>query len=134
MSLTPHGPGFSFVDSVEIVLPHRKLITKKWLNPDLSFFKDHFPGEPLMPGVLLMEATAQAAGALWGSRSSANEPQRYKLAQVLDFRFTQSVFPNQTLMIEVELEKELGSLAQFNAKISVENKEVARGKLVLSSI
>lgn len=134
MSLTPHGPGFSFIDSIEITVPNHKLRAKKWLDPKLNFFKDHFPGEPLMPGVLLIEAAAQAAGALWGSRSSANELQRYKLAQVLDFRLIQSVLPNQTLFIEIELEKELGTLAQFSAKISVENKEVAKGKIVLSSL
>jgi len=133
MQLTPHGPGFSFIDSIEWEIPNRKLRAKKWLNPDLPFFTDHFPEEPLMPGVLILEAAAQAAGVLWGNKQNSSNPLRYKLAQVLNFRLTQAVFPNQTLIIKIELEKEFGALAQFNAQITVENKEVAKGKLVLSS-
>ena len=133
MSLTPHGPGFSFVDSIEIISENHKLIAQKWLDPNLAFFKDHFPEKPLMPGVLLIEAAAQAAGALWGNKQSASKPPHYKLAQVLEFRLTQAVFPSQNLVIKIELEKEFGALAQFSAQIFVENKEVARGKLVLSS-
>lgn len=133
MSLTPHGPGFSFIDSVEIISPHQKLRAIKWLSPELPFFADHFPEKPLMPGVLLIEAAAQAAGALWGSRQNTNQPLTYKLAQILEFRLARPVFPNQTLEIEIELKKEFGTLAQFIAQISVENHLVAKGKLVLSS-
>ena len=130
MSLTPHGPNFSFVDSITILIPNQKLQAQKWLSSELIFFQDHFPGEPLMPGVLLVEAAAQAAGVLWGHPLKSR--QHFKLAQVLEFRFLQSVFPNQTLFIEVELEKELGFLAQFKASLLVEDNLVARGKVVLS--
>lgn len=133
MNLTPHGPGFSFIDSIELIEVNQKLRAKKWLNPKLSFFKDHFPEKPLMPGVLLIESAAQAAGALWGSLQKNNQPVAYKLAQVIDFRLIQPVFPNQILEIEIELEKEFGNLAQFKAQIFVENKEIARGKLTLSA-
>ena len=71
MSLTPHGPGFSFLDSFEILEPGKRGRGRKWLNPKLAFFADHFPGNPLMPGVLLVECAAQAAGA---AHSTSNTP------------------------------------------------------------
>ncbi|MEZ5404903.1 MAG: hypothetical protein R3F23_01650 [Verrucomicrobiia bacterium] len=64
-SLTPHGPGFSFVDSFVWDDSQKQLTAKKWLDPKLSFFADHFPEKPLMPGVLLVECAAQTAGVLW---------------------------------------------------------------------
>src|ERR1039457_2659280 len=65
MSLTPHGPGFSFIDSFEIIESQKRGRGRKWLDPAAPFFADHFPGNPLMPGVLLIECAAQAAGVLW---------------------------------------------------------------------
>jgi 3-hydroxyacyl-[acyl-carrier-protein] dehydratase len=132
-SLTPHGPGFSFVDSITLDDSKNRLVAKKWLDPQLLFFADHFPGKPLMPGVLLIECAAQACGALWGSQQQQKQPQPYALAQVLQFRFIKPVFPSETLFIEVELEKDFGPLAQFLAVIKVEGNLVAEGKIVLSS-
>ena len=64
MPLTPHGPGFSFLETFEVIVAGREGRGSKWLDPQLPFFADHFPGQPLMPGVLLIEAMAQTAGAL----------------------------------------------------------------------
>jgi 3-hydroxyacyl-[acyl-carrier-protein] dehydratase len=126
MSLTPHGPGFSFLDSFEILEPPKFGRGRKWLNPSAPFFADHFPGNPLMPGVLLVECAAQAAGVLW------QQPGAAYLAAVRDFRFRQPVVPGQTLEIEVTLEKEMGSIAQFDAVLRVDTTVVAQGKLTLS--
>jgi len=125
MSLTPHGPGFSFLDKIEITPSGRSARGTKWLDPASPYFADHFPGQPLMPGVLLMECAAQAAGALWGQHSAY-------LAAVQQFRFTQPVLPGQTLESEVILERDFGTLAQFDAILRVGTVIVAQGKLTLS--
>ena len=132
-SLTPHGPGFSFLDSFEIAEAGKKGLGKKWLDPALPFFADHFPGEPLMPGVLLVECGAQTAGALWGSmgESEPGRPRRFVLAQIVQFKIGRSALPGQTLESEAVLEKSLGSLAQFAIRIMVNELEVAQGRLVL---
>ncbi|MBX7157033.1 MAG: hypothetical protein K1X66_01410 [Verrucomicrobiae bacterium] len=132
-SLTPHGPGFSFVDSFVLDDSQKQLTAKKWLDPKLSFFADHFPEKPLMPGVLLVECAAQAAGILWSAQQKLNQPAPYALAQVLPFRFIQPVFPNQILLIEVKLEKDFGALAQFQITLKVETQVVAEGRLILSA-
>ena len=126
MSLTPHGPGFSFLDSFEILEPGKRGRGRKWLNPASQYFADHFPGKPLMPGVLLVECAAQAAGVLW------QPPGEAFLAGVSRFRFRKPVLPDQTLEVEVTLEKELGAFAQFDAVLRVGEMVVAQGKVTLS--
>jgi 3-hydroxyacyl-[acyl-carrier-protein] dehydratase len=132
MSLTPHGPGFSFLDSFEVTITSREGRGRKWLDPKLPFFRDHFPAQPLMPGVLLIECAAQAAGALWASILSADAPAHFTLAQVAQFRLQQPVQPGDTVETHVILDKLFGQLAQFDVTLFVKDAEVARGRIVLS--
>jgi 3-hydroxyacyl-[acyl-carrier-protein] dehydratase len=158
MSLTPHGPGFSFLDSFEVLEAGKRGRGRKWLDPAAPFFADHFPGNPIMPGVLLVECAAQAAGVLWGRdrevapttttaqaggtlpTATTTTPARrsdlpvatFFLAAVQHFRFRKPVLPGQTLEIEVSLEKELGAFAQFDAVLRVGETPVATGKITLS--
>lgn len=130
-ALTPHGPGFRFIDTTELMEPGRRLRASKWLDPKMSFFADHFPGEALMPGVLLIESAAQAAGALWVS-IHGGEQRRYALAQVVQFKMQKPVLPDQTLTIEAALEKDFGTLAQFETKLFVGDEVVALGRIILA--
>jgi 3-hydroxyacyl-[acyl-carrier-protein] dehydratase len=132
MSLTPHGPGFSFLDAFEVTSAGREGLGRKWLDPKLAFFADHFPGRPLMPGVLLIECAAQSAGALWASMLAADAPTHFTLAQVAQFKLQQPVRPGDTVETHVVLDKVFGQLAQFDVTLRVEAVEVARGRLVLS--
>lgn len=132
MSLTPHGPGFRFIESVEAVegTPPGLRAT---LHLDLAapYFADHFPGRPLMPGVFLIEMAAQAAGALWGRLVA---PGQFALAQVQDFRLRRQAVPGETLVCEVRLERDFGSLALFAARIQIRGDDatVAAGKVTLA--
>ena len=132
MSLTPHGPGFSFLDSFTVTVAGKEGRGTKWLDPALPFFADHFPGEPLMPGVLLIECAAQAAGGLWASILAEGSPVRFSLAQVVQFKMQHPVKPGDIVETEVLLDNVLGSLAQFSTTLHVGSIEVARGRLVLS--
>jgi 3-hydroxyacyl-[acyl-carrier-protein] dehydratase len=132
MSLTPHGPSFSFLDAFEVTVAGREGRGRKWLDPHLPFFADHFPGRPLMPGVLLIECAAQTAGALWASTLTANAPAHFILAQVMQFKIQHPVMPGETIETEVTLENKFGLLAQFGVTLRVNEIEVARGRLVLS--
>ena len=113
-------------------MPDRAGYGRKWLDPAMPFFTDHFPGRPLMPGVLLIECAAQASGALWASTLAAAAPPHFILAQVLQFKIQKPVLPDEMLEIDVALEHLFGPLAQFTVTLSVNQTEVARGRLVLS--
>jgi 3-hydroxyacyl-[acyl-carrier-protein] dehydratase len=130
--LTPHGPGFRFVDSIQVIEPGKKIIATLWLNPELPFFKDHFPGNPLMPGVLLIEAGAQSAGCAWGSAPHLSHPEHYFLARVLQFSIRAPALPHQTLTIQATLERDFGNLGQFQIIIHESHNEIAQGVIILS--
>jgi 3-hydroxyacyl-[acyl-carrier-protein] dehydratase len=130
--LTPHGPSFSFVDTCEVFESEMKAVGSKWLDPKSAFFESHFPGRPLMPGVLMVECAAQVAGILWQTVEKADSKAPLLLAQILQFRLMKTVLPDQTIRIEVVLEKKLGNLAQFSAELAVGSEVVARGGFMLS--
>jgi|APGre2960657505_1045072.scaffolds.fasta_scaffold35408_2 3-hydroxyacyl-[acyl-carrier-protein] dehydratase len=132
-SPTPHGEGFSFIDSFEITSHSLSLTAKKLLRDDLPFFRDHFPNNPIMPGALLIESTAQAAGILWASNSLSLPAPFLFLAQVLAFKIVRPVRPNQLIEITATLDRVFGSLAQFTVTVSEGGSPVASGKIVLSS-
>ncbi len=134
MSLTPHGPGFSFLD--EIGPPAdggAGLRARKWLDPEMPFFADHFPGRPLMPGVLMIEMAAQTAGAIWGRAGATADakPEPFVLAQVRDFRLKRTVPPGRWLECEAMLTREFGGLALFSAQLFCEGETVATGEILL---
>ena len=132
MSLTPHGPGFSFLDAFEVTVAGREGQGRKWLDPKLTFFADHFPGQPLMPGVLLIECAAQTAGALWASTLAASAPAHFTLAQIAQFKLQHPVRPGDTVETHAVLDKVFAQLAQFDVTLRVNQTEVARGRIVLA--
>lgn len=133
MSLpTPHGRSFSFVDSFVVKPGGRDIQTSKFLSPDLPFFADHFPGRPLMPGVLLIECTAQAAGVLWAESLVGVVQPMFHLVQVLNFKISREVLPGQTVITHVIMEREFGGLAQFFCRIEESGDLAAAGRIVLA--
>lgn len=128
--LTPHGPGFCFVDRFERTGTSSGTGWKH-LTGSEAFFADHFPGEPLMPGVLLVECAAQAGGILWMDGKEDRSTPLF-LASVDQFRIISSVLPGETLETRVVLGREFGTLVQVEAECFVGERTVARGCLVLS--
>jgi 3-hydroxyacyl-[acyl-carrier-protein] dehydratase len=113
------------------MVPHQSGRGRKWLDPQLSFFADHFPDQPLTPAVLLIECAAQAAGALWGTIQGHDQPVRFSLVQIVQFKVLRPVQPGKTVKTDVTVEQSLGKLAQFNVMLTVEESEVARGRIIL---
>ena len=128
--LTPHGPSFVFVDSFEKTGPSSGH-SKFFMRPDAPYFADHFPGNPLMPAVLLAECAAQCAGILWMQGAQRPEVPVF-LASIDQFRILGPARPGDTLITKVHLIKELGELAQFEAECFVGEQPVARGRFMLS--
>lgn len=127
---TPHGPGFRFLDEFSI---EGDTGMGRWhLDPSLTFFKDHFPGNPLVPAALLMESAAQACGAFWMNAAAGSEKTPLFVASVDAMRVMAAARPGETLDIRVKLVRELGPLAQFEFDTASADRAVARGRITLS--
>lgn len=127
---TPHGPGFRFLDDFRLEGDTGK---GRWhLDPSLAFFKDHFPGDPLVPAALLMESAAQTCGAFWMHSASGAEKTPLFVASIDAMRVLAAARPGETLDICTKLVRELGPLAQFEFETSSGGRPVARGRITLS--
>ncbi|BDU22689.1 3-hydroxyacyl-ACP dehydratase FabZ [Dyella sp. GSA-30] len=134
--LLPHRYPFLLVDRVTELVPDKSIVALKNVTINEPFFQGHFPGHPVMPGVLIVEAMAQTAGLLTqiSSRLKGNtgSPLFY-LAKVDNARFSAIVAPGDQLRMEVTLKRLLRSMGIFEAKATVDGKEVASCELMCAA-
>ena len=105
MGIIPHRPPFLLVDKAVIVKPEKKIAAYKGVTMNEPFFAGHFPGKPIMPGVLMIEAIAQAGGALLLTEYS-DEDRASKLmvfTGIDDCKFRRPVVPGDQVRIEVSV-------------------------------
>jgi 3-hydroxyacyl-[acyl-carrier-protein] dehydratase len=130
--LLPHRYPFLLVDRVIELDPGKSVVALKNVTINEPFFQGHFPGHPVMPGVLIVEAMAQAAGLLTqiSSRLQGNtgSPLFY-LAKVDNA----PVVPGDQLRLEVTLKRLLRSMGLFEARTIVDGKEVASCELMCAA-
>jgi len=126
LSRLPHGISFRFVDRILEMIPGKRVVALKNVSVDDPYLRDHFPGNPLMPGVLLVEAMVQTAGLLLPEGSSA------VLAQIKEARFRRPVVPGDQVRIEAEHRTGLGTLHRFTLRASVGGSLVAEAEIVLA--
>ena len=131
--LLPHRYPFLLVDRVVEFVPDQSVVTIKNVTINEPFFTGHFPGHPVMPGVLIVEAMAQSAGLLTqlSARSKGGSPSSlFYLAKVDNARFNAPVLPGDQLRMEVRLKRLLRSMGLFEARTLVDGKEVASCELM----
>jgi 3-hydroxyacyl-[acyl-carrier-protein] dehydratase len=126
LSHLPHGLSFRFVDRILEITPGERVVTLKNVTANDAVLQDHFPGQPIMPGVLLVEAMAQASGLLLPEGSSA------LLAQIKDARFRSPVVPGDQIRIEAVHRGGWGALHRFEVKAFVGDGAVGEAELVLA--
>jgi 3-hydroxyacyl-[acyl-carrier-protein] dehydratase len=132
--ILPHRRPFLFVDRIVALEKGRSLVAERRLRSEEPFFGGHFPGNPVMPGVLVCEALAQACGILQGladAERGAEAPGGYFLANV-KVKFTATAYPGDTLRLETRRAKRFGALIMFDVAAYVGEREVARGTLSLA--
>ena len=132
LSALPHGPEFRFLDELTRLEPGQAGIGRYRLRTDAPFLRGHFPGQPLMPGVLLIEAAAQLAGTV--AQSDPRQPPLpgLKLAAVRNAKFLDAVRPGDELVIQAEILGRIGRLIQAAASASVGERLVLKVELTLS--
>jgi 3-hydroxyacyl-[acyl-carrier-protein] dehydratase len=134
--LLPHRYPFLLVDRVIELVPDTSVATLKNVTMNEPFFQGHFPGHPVMPGVLIVEAMAQSAGLLTQISSrlkgDLGSPLFY-LAKVDNARFACPVVPGDQLRMEVTLKRLMRGMGLFIARSLVDGKEVASCELMCAA-
>lgn len=126
----PHQPPFRFVSRVTRVKEQESAEGVWALKGDEPFFAGHFPGRPLVPGVLIAEALAQLSGLAGPAVSASGGPEEGKLVQV-DVRFEAPVAPPAEIHLSSKFVRAVGPLQQFNVEAMANGQTVARGQITL---
>jgi 3-hydroxyacyl-[acyl-carrier-protein] dehydratase len=127
----PHGPSFRFVDSLDALVPGRSGAARYLLRGDEAFLAGHFPGAPLMPGVLLIEAIAQLGGIIAQSDPAISPLPDLRLAAVHNTKITGSAVPGETLLLEAEVSGRMDSLVQIEGRVRIGSRLVLTTRLTL---
>ena len=126
----PHRFPFLFVDRVKELHPGRSIVALKNVSCNEPFFQGHFPGKMIMPGVLIIEAIAQAGGILL--YHSIPDPQHtfVVLSKIDSAKFRRPVVPGDQLKIEAEILKLKGKYCLLKGRATVEGEVAAEGEMV----
>lgn len=130
----PHRPPFVFVHEVVTVDPGTAAECLTWFEPDDPMFRGHFPGNPLVPGVILAEALAQTAGiaAASGAADEKTRP-RFLLSAIRQMKFPEAAQPNERIRLRATKTGQVDRLLQFNVEAAVADRVVATGQVVLNA-
>ena len=127
----PHRYPFLLVDRVVELEPHKRVLAYKNVSCNEPFFNGHFPGHPVMPGVLVIEALAQAGGLLTQLSDEGDCHGRlFYLVKVDNARFSRMVVPGDRLELEVTLKRLIRNMALYVGTARVDGQEVASAEIL----
>ncbi|MBR2588401.1 MAG: 3-hydroxyacyl-ACP dehydratase FabZ [Bacilli bacterium] len=131
--IIPQREPFLMIDEVEEFAPGKYAICYKNVDADEYYFKGHFPGNPVMPGVLITESLAQA-GAIAILSLEENKCKNALFAGIDKMKFKRMVKPGDRLKLEVKIIKQKGPIGVGEAVASVNNDLVAKGELTFALV
>lgn len=133
MALLPHRYPFLLIDRVLDFQPGKRIAALKNVTMNEHFFQGHFPRKPIMPGVLIVEAMAQAGGVLALSSQENVKPGTIIFFTGIDkVRFRKPVVPGDQILFEVEILKMRSKMAKMAGKALVDDTLAAEGELMAS--
>lgn len=129
MDLIPNRYPICYIDYVDSLLPGSEIVATKNVTINESFFRGHFPGNPVMPGVLIIETLAQAASVL-----ILKSPEFYKktayLGAIHQAKFRQVVRPGDVLKLKIKMVKKRSRMGIVDALATVDGKRACSAQLV----
>ena len=131
--IIPQREPFLMIDEVEKLTPGESAIAYKNVNADEWYFKGHFPGNPIMPGVLITESLAQT-GAVAILSLEENKNKNALFGGIDKMKFKKQVTPGDKLKLEVKIIKRKGPIGVGEAIASCDGKLVARGELTFAVV
>jgi 3-hydroxyacyl-[acyl-carrier-protein] dehydratase len=133
LSALPHGPEFRFVDELVELDPGVSAHGKFRLQADTEMMRGHFPGAPMLPGVIMVEALAQLGGVLLQTRSNAASLEDIRLTAIQRFKIRRSAAPGEEIHLFARLDQVVGSLAQVSGEVCTSAGEVmGSGTVILA--
>jgi len=127
--LLPHRYPFLLIDRIEDINGDTSAVGIKNVTFNEPHFNGHFPGDPIMPGVLIIEAMAQTAGAISAKANSDGERKHVYFMTIDDVRFRKPVVPGDQLRLYVVKTKQRGQIFKFDCHAEVDGKKVAEAKI-----
>ena len=128
----PHGPEFRFLDRLLKLDPGKSGAGEYTVRGDEPFLRGHFPGQPIFPGVLLVEAAAQLAGTVAQSDPRIPALAGLKLTAMRGIKILGTARPGEVIQLEAKILNRLGNLIQAQVSATVNGKIVMQGELTLS--
>lgn len=133
LSSLPHGESFRFVDEVTSLEPGVSATGRWTLKGTEAFLEGHFPGNPLLPGVIMIESMAQLGGILAQSSRGDSPLKNMRLTAVRQFKILGSIPPGETLTLSVKQDAVMPGLVQVSGEVSTaDGTRLASGSVVLS--
>lgn len=131
MEIIPHRQPFMLIDTVEELTPGVRAVAQKCVSYNEPFFQGHFPAEPVMPGVLIVEALAQT-GAVAILSLEENKGKTAYFAAIQSAKFKKKVVPGDVLVLETEIIKQKGSIGIGKATATVDGKIAVQAELTFA--
>lgn len=128
----PHGSEFRFVDRLLKFDPGKSGSGEYSVRGDEPFLRGHFPGQPIFPGVLLVEAAAQLAGTVAQSDPQIAPLAGLKLTAIRGIKILGTARPGEVIQLQAKILSRLGNLIQAQVSAAVNNRTVMQGELTLS--
>lgn len=128
----PHGPEFRFIDELIKLEPGKCGLAINTLHGREDFLKGHFPGDPIMPGVLMIEAIAQLAGIVFQASIAESDRRPLLLTAVRGAKIKGTARPGEHMSISAEIVGQLGNLIQASGSVTVKDTVIAESQITLS--
>ena len=132
LSLLPHGPEFRFIDRLVSLNPGRQGVAEFTLSGKEDFLRGHFPGAPILPGVILVEAAAQLAGVVAQSDPLVAPLADLKLTAIRNAKILGAVIPGEIVTLRAEVAGRMKNLIQATASADVNGRRVLETSITLS--
>jgi len=134
-ALLPHRYPFLLVDRVVEFEPNKRVLAYKNITANENFFNGHFPNQPVMPGVLVIEALAQAGGLLTQlSHGGGTEGKLFYLVKVDNAKFSRMVVPGDRLDLEVILKRTIRNMAMYEGIARVDGEQAACANILCAEV
>jgi len=132
LAALPHGPEFRFIDRLLALNPGKTGRAEYRVRGDEPFLRGHFPGQPLFPGVLLVEAAAQLAGTVAQSDPNHAPLPGLKLTALRAVKILGTARPGETILMESKITGRMGSLVQAEATAMIGTTVILQAQITLS--